>query len=509
MRPYITLSFLLVVGCSDDGGVSEDSRPPLADQGISDTSTSFDRGPDAPSPDATTADAVDASVADADAATTDILAPDAAPQNKPPWPEWAFHHWVWEDESTQKSATDLVNDYLSHNIPVGAIIIDSPWETGYNTFEWDKTLFPDPKQMITDLHKKNVKVMLWIVSGINTDVQPLYNDAKSKNYFMKLNPFGGPAEIDWWKGTGSLLDYFNPKAVAWWHALVDLALAYDIDGWKCDGLDFSAWLAPFSPGKGFVVSRLEYSDAYYRDFFDYTRKKLGNDRIITARPVDTYGKDVGLLGPQAVKEASFAPVDINWAGWVGDQDATFEGLRMALLNMYYSAQLGYVAFGSDIGGYRDEGKYPLGRTKELFIRWTQLGALNPVMENGGGGEHRPWKFDTQTTDIYRTFVKLHHALIPYLMDEGAKAFKAKKSLMTFLDKTDYRYMLGPDVFVAPMIKSGTARTVTFPAGNDWIYLFDKTKVHAGGSTASLTVPLDEYPVFLRKGSALATTLAVP
>ena len=55
--------------------------------------------------------------------------------------------------------------------------------------------------------------------------------------------------VDSWKGKGSLLDYFNPAAVSWWHALMDKTLAYDIDGWKCDGLDFVAWAAPWSPGK--------------------------------------------------------------------------------------------------------------------------------------------------------------------------------------------------------------------------------------------------------------------
>lgn len=81
--------------------------------------------------------------------------------------------------------------------------------------------------------------------------------------------------------------------------------------------------------------------------------------------------------------------------------------------------------------------------------------------------------------------------------------------MTFLSKTDYRYLLGPDIFVAPMIAASMTRAVTFPSGNDWIYLFDKTKVHAGRSSATLNVPLTEYPVFLRKGSSLAGTLTEP
>src|SRR5687768_9609479 len=73
-----------------------------------------------------------------------------------PWPEWVFHHWVWEDESTQESALQLVNDYIAHDIPVGAIIIDSPWETGYNTFEWDSSLYPDPQAMVDSFHSNGV-----------------------------------------------------------------------------------------------------------------------------------------------------------------------------------------------------------------------------------------------------------------------------------------------------------------------------------------------------------------
>lgn len=64
---------------------------------------------------------------------------------------------------------------------------------------------------------------------------------------------------------------------------------------------------------------------------------------------------------------------------------------------------GYANFGSDIGGYR-HGPGKLGRTKELFIRWTQLGAFSPLMENGGDKEHRPWKFDNNNETLDRKSV---------------------------------------------------------------------------------------------------------
>ncbi|MEC8049491.1 MAG: TIM-barrel domain-containing protein, partial [Myxococcota bacterium] len=78
-----------------------------------------------------------------------------------PFPAWSFEHWVWEDESTQESAEALVAGYLERDIPVGAIIIDSPWSTGYSTFEFDTDLFPDAQAMIDGFHAQDVKVMLW------------------------------------------------------------------------------------------------------------------------------------------------------------------------------------------------------------------------------------------------------------------------------------------------------------------------------------------------------------
>jgi len=68
--------------------------------------------------------------------------------------------------------------------------------------------------------------------------------------------------------------------------------------------------------------------------------------------------------------------------------------------------------GSRTGGYRSS-NVPLGRTKQLFIRWAQMGAFVPLMENGGNGEHRPWMFDNtnQTLDIYRNFVNIHMEMV--------------------------------------------------------------------------------------------------
>ena len=419
-----------------------------------------------------------------------------------PWPEWIFHHWIWEGSGTSTSARQIVAGYEASGIPVGAIIIDSPWETDYNTFSPDSSLYPDMQAMINEFHAKNIHVLLWITGFIDTSAHPLYDYALGNHFFMQANASSGPTVVSWWQGKGCLIDLYNPAAIAWVKSLMDTVLNMGIDGWKCDGSDFSSISVPYSPYLGAnMPSRNDYSDKYYELFHDYTRQKLGNTKANTFRPIDNYGYGIG------GDPVAFAPKAIGWSCWVGDQDATFTGLTKALNNMYFSDQYGYLGFGSDIGGYRTDATYPAtGRSETLFIRWAQLGAFCGLMENGGGGEHRPWMFDAQTDSIYKKFVLLREQMVPYLMKTATQRYEAQKAMMNFFNQTDYSYILGDDIFVSPILDATSNVNVKFPAGSNWVYLFDKTKVYTGGSTVLMNFSLDQFPVFAKQGSSVLASL---
>ena len=66
------------------------------------------------------------------------------PVNLPsaPYDIWAHYHWVWLANGSGRSKSDilkLVSDYLSYDIPVGAVNIDSAWPSKYQNFIWNST----------------------------------------------------------------------------------------------------------------------------------------------------------------------------------------------------------------------------------------------------------------------------------------------------------------------------------------------------------------------------------
>ena len=67
----------------------------------------------------------------------------------------------------------------------------------------------------------------------------------------------------------------------------------------------------------------------------------------------------------------------------------------------------------------------------------------------------------------------------------------------------YNYLLGKDVFVAPIYSAGvdaTPLSLALPDSRSWVYWWDHDKVF--NQTATLPgVPLDEYSVFFAKGNA--------
>lgn len=420
----------------------------------------------------------------------------AAGKGPPPVsPHWVFDHWVWEDDvNTEAALWELIDGYTSRGIPVGAVIIDSPWTTEYNNFVFNRELYPDPEGMIKKLHARGIKAILWMTSMINNEYpkgekEPwgteTYEEALEKGYLINNGE-----TYKWWKGRGAFVDYTNPEALEWWHGLMDRALDLGYDGWKLDGTD-----AHFpSKGHGYAgeITAPDYRRMYYSDSYAYTVSK-NPEAVTLPRSVDII----------AAVPDGFSPVTHTPASWVGDEkhDWGAWGILEALDDVLNAARLGYGVVGSDIAGYH--GDDPI--TKELLLRWAQWGAFCPLMENGGHGAHQPWLHDEETVEIYRKFVKIHLELKPYLYSMMWKSHLGGAPIIQPRGGR-YQYMLGGALLVAAIYEPNNTRSVKLPEGN-WIDYWDNSKVYPGKTTLNYEAPLDRYPVFIREGAIIPLEIA--
>jgi alpha-glucosidase (family GH31 glycosyl hydrolase) len=448
--------------------------------------------------------------------------------------KWAHLHWAWlhNGQGNQENVTNFVNGWEANNIPLGAINIDSTWATEFNNFVVNTVKFPDFPGLIKDMHDRGLKVILWATSMVNVE-NPDYDMCVEKGYLVR-NSHGMVRPIQWWHGSGALLDYTNPEAVEWWHGNMNKVLDVGVDGFKCDGTDPYIMEYMLTGGAlGYQDQKInyrEYAYAYYRDFLYHTRErrspsgKNGDAGLIMSRPVDCELDQASKLC------TPFSPRDVMVSGWVGDDDASFRGMEGCLRKVIYSAWMGYGGMGCDIGGYR--GSDP--KDRQLFIRWAQLGAFMPLMENGGGGEHRPWMYDEEVTDIYRKFAVQHHRLATYLHNAVSNGVDSNTSSIHPVDAKQipaedidmfhivypqpktYSYRLGNDVLVHPIVFNELNQTdantvhMEFPEEAegtsavwlDWWEPNNMRRSYKSGDKHIRNVPFDSYAVYVREGSFL-------
>lgn len=442
-------------------------------------------------------------------------------------PRWAFRPWISKDISTADDTRAFVQGFRERNIPVGTVVLDSPWETFYNSLIPHPVRYPEFGKLVSELRAQDVRMVLWLtplINDVSYDLEmggdtydgpsPNYNPAKSAGYFVN-----DAAVYFWWKGTGSAIDFFSADARKWWHdqqrPLLDLGIA----GWK---LDFGESYidVPLIETAAGTVTHQQYSEEYYRDFFRFGGNYKSTEEFVTmVRPYDASYQFEGRFF--ARKE--HAPV-----AWVGDNRRDWIGLSDALDHLFRSAAAGYVVIGSDIGGYLDRddqdllaGVIPFDPA--VFARWTAQGALTPFMQLHGRANMTPWTAPERTAEIlelYRYWSVFHDDLVPfwYSLAEEAYAGRAPPIMRPMGDEAswagDYRYQLGEAFLVAPILDGRGVREVQLPAGSRWFDWWQPAApALAGGTTvtASMARDLGRIPLYAREGAivpaAVSSTIA--
>jgi alpha-glucosidase (family GH31 glycosyl hydrolase) len=287
-------------------------------------------------------------------------------------------------------------------------------------------------------------------------------------------------EFHWWKGKGVHIDFTNKKACDWFGTQMETIMKMGIDGWKVD--EAEQYLAdPIQATSIGTIKKDLFKQYYYGAVADQSIKQ-NPESIILARPFS-------------------ASINKCITTWGGDYSGDWKGLRSQMHRLYDAAQGGYSAICVEIGGFL--GARP---TKESLIRYTQFGALMPLMNNGGsnGGltNHLPWFHDEETVNIYRYFAVLHSELVPYIFSCSVEAHLKGGPIVKSSDIEKAHHLLGDQIFASPVVSSESKKHVALPEAENWIDYWNEDKVYKAGSTFEYAAPLDRCPIFIKPGAII-------
>ena len=220
-------------------------------------------------------------------------------QQLPPY--WAFAPWKARDyHRNQAEVNEDIERYRQLGLPASIILIDSPWATNYNTYEFNPKQFDDAKEMIAHLHDEGYKLILWhtpwidqktmrpgeqgFADKIPTDIPATnFAEAERNGYFLR-RPDGATYIADWWKGTGSLIDFTNPAANKWWQGQVGKAIAMGADGFKDDDAEGNfIGDVKFAGGQDQRLMRNRYAVEYNRAVAEALIERKGKDWVLFQR----------------------------------------------------------------------------------------------------------------------------------------------------------------------------------------------------------------------------------
>ncbi len=405
-------------------------------------------------------------------------------------PLWAFGYQ--QSHRTLGPPEEIIEEarkFREKKLPCDAMIYlgtgfcPNGWNTDNGEFTWNNKVFPDPKAAIDGLHRENMKVVLHIV----VEGHHLTGTVSDPCTAAPL-PTGRTEDKKWPP---------DRQASCYWPAhkpLLDLG----VDGWwpdQGDGLD-----AP---------SRL----ARNRMYFEGQQMYLPNQRVYALHRNSYAGMQ---------RYASFL--------WSGDIQSRWETLKNHVPIGINTGLSGMPFWGTDIGGFVPTQEY----TGELYARWFQFAAFNPLFRSHGRDWrlHTPWGWntgeigvpetpsyhptpteirDTSIEPICKKYLELRYRLMPYLYSAVKETCETGIPIIRAMwlhypqdpaaAARGDQYLYGRDILVAPVVeKAATVRRVYLPAGT-WYDFWTKEKL-TGGREVSRKVDLETIPLYIRAGAIL-------
>lgn len=418
---------------------------------------------------------------------------------RPPLPP----SWTWEPwHAAQGGRAEVeaeVAALLAEGVPIAAIWaqdwtgIRMNFDGGFGVeYRWvaDEALYPDLGGMIDDLHMQGIRFLGYANPFVDLGLDH-FQDMVDGGLLVE-NADGEPYTFIAPNGMSALPDFTRPETRAYTQGFI-AAMVTDLgmDGFMAD---FGEWL-PLDATLDDGSNPLAYHNTYPVDWHETWRETLDAER-----PDGDYAvfSRSGWTGIQSRAQIV----------WIGDQEATwteYDGLPTVVPAMLSLGLAGIPYVTHDIAGFSGGPS-----TKELFLRWTELGAFTPIMRTHEGNkkeENWRWNSDAETIAHTRRFAEIHMALAPEIEALAEEAAMSSKPLVRHLAlefpddpgsvAVSDEFLLGDSLLVAPVVTQGaTTRQVILPPGT-WFHVWTGDE-YTGPLELEIEAPIGSPPVFSRE-----------
>lgn len=409
-------------------------------------------------------------------------------------PAWAWSPWMGIQGGSAAVRAEVAA-LEAANIPFSAVWVQD-WIGGRNwtptiydlTYRWvaDETLYPDLSALVAELRTDHDLRFLAYNNAFVIEGLDHYADMEAAGTLLQRD--GATYAFPVVFAQGSMADLTNPMAVDYIQGFLRTQVTtYGFDGWMAD---FGEWLPTDTDLYSGEEARLVHNlypalwHATSRAVMDELRPD--GDWVIFTRS--------GWLRDH--REAQVV--------WIGDQEADFlpeDGLPTVVPAMLNLGLSGIPFVTHDIAGYSGGPS-----TRELFYRWTELGAFTPIFRTHEGllaESNWSWDRDAETIAHFGRFARVHEALVPELTALAAEAATTSMPMVRHLASVfpedvgsraiSDEYLLGDALLVAPVVTEGaTSREVYLPPGT-WFHVFTGERFEGG--THTVAAPLGTPPVF--------------
>ncbi|QNF27420.1 alpha-glucosidase [Metabacillus elymi] len=421
---------------------------------------------------------------------------------QPELPEWVYNGVILGIQGGTEVVEQKLEKALAAGMKVSGVWCQD-WQgkriTSFGkrlmwNWQWNENEYPELDKKIPQWKENGIRFLSYINPYVAIEGH-LYKVAEEEGY-LALNDKGEIYLVDFGEFYCGVVDFTNEEACEWYKQVIkENMIDFGIDGWMAD---FGEYLPTDVVLKNGVDARIMHNA------WPTLWAKINYEAVSEAKKLGevVYFMRAGYTGVQ--KYCTML--------WGGDQSVDWsldDGLASVIPAALSSGMIGCGLHHSDIGGYTS--LHGNKRSKELLMRWSEMGAFTPMMRTHEG--NRPddcfqYDDDQESLDHLARMTNIFVTLAPYTKSlvkmNSERGIPVQRPLFMHYENDEiaydlkYQYLYGEDVLVAPVHQENQSEWEVYLPEDTWVHLWSGREYQGGYVTVE--APIGYPPVFYRKES---------